>query len=1112
MATNMNVAMRLSLTDTASGPLRAFTALVDQLERAVNGLTPRLNAAVAGLTALGGGAGAARGISALAGQMGALSAQAGTLTGNLTAATAAMGALGVAGAAGGAGMAGGFAAANRQATGLHQTMIGLAALWASSKIKDGLVATVEGATKFESTQVRAANMGLTAEEQATLKAAAIGVAKTVPQFDRDQALTMAVDLKNFMNSVEGAAAVLPAMARLKVNLDAAGLKPDKDVFVNVGKLLQQRDAISGPRLEENVDMIGRIVAYTQGRVDVAKLTQSIQAMRATGQTVSADFLPALASMIEMSGGSNVQGATLYAAERYVMGNVKSGMAAKEANRLGLLDGNLVMNSQGNINLQKSELRMKGAALWQANPFEWVKQVLLPALAAANITENADIIRSVNRMFPTARAGDAISMMATQGRILDQDIAGTARTLSQQEQFAKNAETQAQRWEALKGQMRDLAIVFGEQLLPTVKEVTTWLTEMAQTVRSFGEENPLAAKVLGWAAAFVAAALAVTGFLTVFGGLGAAGAVFSASWSVIVGVISAVGSALMAVVGGPVTIAIAAIAILVGAWNLWLGEWLSNVTVFGVRLGDWATQTADAVVNAFSSAWQRVREFLGLTEAAVAQSKERLGAGAERTGEDRVGTSGALRRNAYVAGAGGAKGGGGGRGFVNPDNAEPDAYSNERDRRGPAPFRASDNYGGGGSATATAASMFRGGAVRATDADGNLKGAGGGRAGKVETELEKMEKERERKVRVEAEVAKFEKEGAAEEAKLAKAKLDLEKALLLTSGQRRAAEAKAVEEALADDVKLLLSKGRITKEEADAFLARAKAATELKLRSEEIAKIQDEYGDRQAAIAIAERNGLLSQTAAQDESLRLRKEEAELMEKELRMQLAMAEFTNNDVEALKLKKQLRGVEAVRGELPADQVGMLRQTQSAFGNFFTSILNRTASVKKAFQDLGQSIFSSMMDVIGRRLGDKLFDSLFGGGKGGAAEGGILSGLFSGGGGGIGGWLSGLFGQSGNVQGIGDKYNGSGGIAGWMSSIGSLFGGFFASGLDYVPRDMLAYVHKGERISTASENARRGGGRSQTNHITVNPPQGMTKQTAGQIGAQIARELAMADRRNN
>lgn len=92
------------------------------------------------------------------------------------------------------------------------------------------------------------------------------------------------------------------------------------------------------------------------------------------------------------------------------------------------------------------------------------------------------------------------------------------------------------------------------------------------------------------------------------------------------------------------------------------------------------------------------------------------------------------------------------------------------------------------------------------------------------------------------------------------------------------------------------------------------------------------------------------------------------------------------------------------------------------------------------------------------------------------------------------------------------GSGAIGGVFKEVfGGIFGGIpsYDVGTDYVPQDMLAMVHKGERIVPAAENARNGGGGSVTQNIRFSIQGPVDRRTEAQIAKAAARGLQSAQR---
>ena len=214
--------------------------------------------------------------------------------------------------------------------------------------------------------------------------------------------------------------------------------------------------------------------------------------------------------------------------------------------------------------------------------------------------------------------------------------------------------------------------------------------------------------------------------------------------------------------------------------------------------------------------------------------------------------------------------------------------------------------------------------------------------------------------------------------------------------------------------------------------------------------------------------------------------------------------------------------------------------SFATFLDAIVGRTKTVKQAFLDMAKSIEQSISQIASKNIAEQLFgkDGPLGGlgsmfakafGDKGAGGSGADAALAS-----LGASASAAtlaidadvksylavalaadsaatalasVAASSAGGGIAGMFSGGGGLGGIFGP-GAIFG--FANGTDYVPRDMLGFLHKGEKILPAATNKSGASGGGNVINVTVNVLQGSSRASADQIAAATGAEIQRSMRK--
>jgi len=411
--------------------------------------------------------------------------------------------------------------------------------------------------------------------------------------------TSMTDAVNFMAEAQGvfresglngsaslAGAKLAAPMLAKIAFATSGLDEDTKAKIHTQSLamlrfVEMRGGLSSPaRFNELANEGWKAIRSSGGNVAWEQLRQfmSTGGVAAQGLSDKALFGEMEPIIGEMKGGG--AGTAFMTAFSRMNGlqRLMPRIFQHEVLRLGLWDrSKLTFNSQGGIK------DMNGNPLINANafsksPFEYYRDVILPAYKKAGITNDSDVFRENAILFGNT-GGKMFSIMYRQQNQIAQSVDAQRKTLGIDASVGVAKGTFQGQMLDYQKKMQDLQIQLGKTILPMLINGLRWLNPHLQSAANWiGQHSTLtkglviAFAAFGGLAMLSGSILAMAGAFSLISGAVAAGGGLAAGLGGVAAGLSALGPA----------IAVASAAIL--GWKA--GGYINKHFVEGTKFGDW----------------------------------------------------------------------------------------------------------------------------------------------------------------------------------------------------------------------------------------------------------------------------------------------------------------------------------------------------------------------------------------------------------------------------------------------------------------------------------------------------------------------------------------------
>lgn len=385
-------------------------------------------------------------------------------------------------------------------TGLKPAMVAMGGYTAFYMIGSGIRGAGRAMDDRERAKFHQEMAGLPESDRTAINAKAGEVNKRFPNLGRSTVMELAFSARNLMGSVERGNEVVTAMSEAMVVLNAT--KGGSVAMETVRRMLLALD-IMGKNKDTKVasDEVRGIIdlwvkrAIIDPDFDPAGTAAFARRAKVAGLGWNKEFL-GIATTFMQSLSAPTTGKSLSSAfNAFVIGTANSG-------------GKKARQAQVDLGIRKNLNKgtLINPELFVANPYAWVKEVLIPAMEKKNIdlTNKTAVLTSVSMLTNNAIVQGMFSSMVLQREQVERDIRNAARAQGLDAADKSLVTIPSLAAGAFVTSLKEVAAALGEHVSPTI---TPGLKSMADSITSFAEAVRTGDATVGWTAAIGTGAVA-----------------------------------------------------------------------------------------------------------------------------------------------------------------------------------------------------------------------------------------------------------------------------------------------------------------------------------------------------------------------------------------------------------------------------------------------------------------------------------------------------------------------------------------------------------------------------------------------------------------------------